>query len=104
MTYEEWKAARLERVVGRCGGNPTFRGTRLQPHDIIITDLDDPADMKNAEMWGFDREDVVYSKQFATEEPHWKILSQGKDLHGRDVPEEEYEALYQRYRLGWDGL
>ena len=101
MTYEEWKTTRLERVPGRCGGNPTFKGTRLQPHDIIWAD--DRQALEDAEFWGYDNQDIQYAKRFAVEEPHWRILSRGLDLHGREVPEEEYEQLRLKYRCGWEG-
>jgi len=102
VTYEEWKDARLERVAGRCGGNPTFKGTRLQPHDVIATDENDPEDLENAAQWGLVREDLVHARRFAADEPHWKILSQGRDQHGRRVSDEEYDALRLQYRVGWE--
>jgi uncharacterized protein (DUF433 family) len=96
VSYEEWKETRLERVKGRCGGNPTFKGTRLQPHDIIHC-------RDESDFWGgVTIDDLEHARRFTAEEPHWKILSQGLDAQGREVPEAEYEALRLQYRDGWE--
>ena len=90
MDYDEWKRTRLERVPGRCGGRPTFVGSRLQPHDVSCTD--DPS------AWtGISAEDVEHAKRFVREEPHWKVLSTGIDWEGRELSDEEYARLEEQY-------
>lgn len=69
MTYEEWKARRLECVPGRCGGRPTFIRSRIQPCDASRLSLNWPDDIRVAADWCLNAQDIVYSKRFCAEEP-----------------------------------
>lgn len=74
MTYEEWRACRLERAPGRCGGRPTFIRSRIQPCDASRLSLNWPDDIRIAASWRLSAQDIVYSKRFCAEEPHWEAL------------------------------
>ena len=90
--YEEWKAARLERVPGRCGGRPTFKGSRLQPHDIVGDGSEE-----SLALFGLTIEDYEHSHRFVVEEPHWKLLARGIDWNGRELSDTEYAELEAQF-------
>jgi uncharacterized protein (DUF433 family) len=100
MTFEEWKARRLERVPNRCGGCPVFIGTRTQPIDVCDLNLLWPSDILAAAGWRLTAEDIVYSKRFCAEEPHWEMMRRGYDrANDRELTEDEVEALRAKWAL-----
>ena len=100
MAYEEWKARRLERVPGRCGGRPTFIRSRIQPCDASRLSLDWQNDIRVAAEWGVNAQDIVYSKRFCAEEPHWENLSSGYDRsRPRQLTDSELAALHAKAKI-----
>jgi uncharacterized protein (DUF433 family) len=100
ITYEEWKARRLERSSSRCGGCPTFIGSRIQPCDVARLNVRWADDIRVAADWRVNAQDIEHSKRFCAEEPRWQILGSGYDhLQGRDLSDDEYEDLRAKWRL-----
>lgn len=100
MTYEEWKAQRLERSPDRCDGHPTFIRSRVQPCDVYRLSHHDMNYASTLAAWRVSAEDVEYSKRFCAEEPHWEILRNGYDhSQKRKLTDEEYEALRTEWKL-----
>lgn len=96
MDFEEWKRARIERVPGRCGGRPTFAGSRLQPHDVAHRPWPEVA-----EGWPYiTHEDWEHAQRFCCEEPHWRMLSSHLDWSGetpRELTDDELDQLLALY-------
>lgn len=93
MDYDDWKKTRLERVRGRCGGRPTFVGSRLQPHDVALR----PWTEVESDWPSITQEDWEHARRFVKEEPHWKVLSNGLDWDGRELSDQEYAELQRQY-------
>jgi hypothetical protein len=71
LAYEHWQSTRLERVPGRCGGHPTFVGSRLQqPHDLVEFG---PEVTRRA----VTEQDGEHARRFCHEEAHWWLLYAG---------------------------